>query len=101
MLFVVTAKPELCFRRKCIGKSTLHTLFDRVTGRIYEIVKKLQHENVTGIRDRKVLLEHLEQPLDIPLVRSSFQLKEFFERLDLDFKQVRCFCEIFSFTEVD
>src|SRR5690348_3647937 len=61
VLLVVTAQTQFCFEWHGIGQSTLHTLFDGVTGRINKVVEKLQYENVPRISDREIFFEHPEQ----------------------------------------
>src|SRR6476620_11742418 len=101
MLFIVTAQAKLGFQGNSIGQSTLHTLFDGVTGRVNKIIKKLQYENVTGVRDREVFLEHTEQTLYVSFVRSGFELEKLFEGLNLNRKEIRRIGNISNFAEVD
>src|SRR5512143_834652 len=68
VFLIITAKTKFGFERNRIGQSSFHTLFDSVTWRVNKIIKELQHENVTSIRDRKVFFEHPEQTFNIPLV---------------------------------
>src|SRR5687767_8509387 len=71
MLLIVTAQTKFGFQGNSIGQSPFHTLFDRVTWRIDEIVKEFQYENVPRICDREIFFEHPEQTFNIPFVRSG------------------------------
>src|SRR5664279_5458365 len=79
MLFIVTAQAQFGFQRNCVSQTTLHTLFNGVTGRIDEVVQEFQHENVPRIGDREIFLEHFEQAFYITLVRCGFQLEKLFK----------------------
>src|SRR4051812_2388366 len=63
VLFIVTTKAKLGFKRNSISQSPLHTLFNRITWGINKIVQKFQYEDVTCVGNRKVLLKHTEQTL--------------------------------------
>src|SRR5438270_14031355 len=60
MLFIITAKTELCFKRNRISKSSFNTLFYGVSRRVDKIIEEFQHENIPGISDRKILFENTE-----------------------------------------
>src|SRR5258705_12853762 len=100
MFLIITAKTKLCFERNSISQTSFHTLFDGITGRVDKIIKEFQHENVAGIRDRKIFFEHPEQTFNISFIRGCFQLEKFFKGLNLDVEQVRGVCEMFDFTEI-
>jgi hypothetical protein len=100
VLLVVTAQAQFGFEGNGIGEPALHTLFDGIAGRIDEIVQELQYENVAGVRDRKVLLEHLEETLVVAFIGGGFQLEIVLERLDLDLQEVGCFCEVFNLAKI-
>src|SRR4030095_5701732 len=89
VFLIITAQTKFGFERNSISQSSFHTLFDGITGRIDKIIKELQHENVAGIRDRKIFFEHSEQTFNVSFIRSCFQLEKIFERCDLDVEQVR------------
>src|SRR5450432_3599473 len=101
VLFVIATEAEFRFQRNGISEPAFHTFFNSITGRINEIIKEFQHENVPGIGDRKILLKHFEQAFNISLVRRGFQLEKFFKRLDLYFEKVRCFRKVFNLAEID
>jgi hypothetical protein len=100
MFLVVTAQAQFGLEWNGIGKSSFHTLINRVAGWIDEIIKELQHEDVAGIVDGKILFEYLEEALIVTLVRRGFQLEEILEGLDLDLKKIRSFCQMLYFTEM-
>src|SRR6476660_3507292 len=100
MLLIITAQTKLGLQGHRIRKTAFHTLFNRVTWRIDEIIQKLKHENVTGVRNRKVLLKYTEQSFNVSLVRSSFQLKEFLKGLNLNSQKIGCFGDVSNLTEV-
>ena len=84
MLLIVTTQAQLGLERNGIGKATLHTLFDGVTGRINKIIKELQHEDVPCIIDGEILLENLEETFVVTLIRRGLKLEIILERLDLN-----------------
>ena len=84
MLLIVTAQAQFCLEGNSIGKTSLHTLFDGVAGRVNEIIKELQHEDIPCIIDGEVLLENLEKTFVVTLIRRGLKLKIILERLDLN-----------------
>jgi hypothetical protein len=69
MLFIITAQAQLGLQGNCIGKTTLHTLGNGVTGWINKIIEELKYEDVAGIADGKILLEHPEETFVVSLIR--------------------------------
>ena len=59
MVGVGAIELQLRLEGDVIGKALLQTLFDRVTGRVDIIVKKLKNEVVAGIGDWEILGKHL------------------------------------------
>src|SRR5664280_1906188 len=72
MFFIVTTKTQLSFERNCISKTSFNTFFDCITWRIYKIIQKFQHENITGIRNWKIFLKYTKQTLNITFIGCSF-----------------------------
>src|SRR3954470_23867867 len=101
MLFIITTESQFCLQRYGICQSAFHTLFNRVTERIDEVVKELQHENVPRIRDGEIFLEYLEQAFYITLVWCCFKLEKLLKRLDLYFEKIGCFSKVFNLTEIN
>ena len=91
MLGISARKAEFCLQRNIVGKSSFKTLFDRILGRINEIVDELELVIVPRVFDREYLLEHLEKAFVLPVLRCRLQLEEILERFQLNFQKVRIF----------
>ena len=91
VLGVVARQFQFGFQRNTVGQTTLDALLDGVAGRIDEIVKKLEGEIITGIRNREVLLEDPEESLVQTIVGIGLYLEEILERFQLNIQEVRIF----------
>ena len=80
---------QLRLQRHTVRQATLDAFFDAVTWRVDEVVQEFENELVPRIGDRKVLVEHLEESLGIPVLRLGFQLEKLAERAKLDVEKVR------------
>jgi hypothetical protein len=91
VILIGTLKAKFCLQRDIVGKPALKAFFDRVLGRVDEIVYKIESIAVSGVLDRKNLLKNLVQTFSLAAVRSSLQLEEVTERLQLNLQKVRVF----------
>jgi hypothetical protein len=83
------------------SKSSLHTLFHTVSGRIYEIIQEFELENTSGVRNRKVFFENLVQTFVHSIFGSCLQLKKLLKGFELNLQKIRVFGGEFSFPETD
>ena len=67
---------KFCLQRYAVGETTLDTLVDRVTWRVYEVIKELENEVVPRIRDWEVLVEYFEETFLLAVVRRGFKLEK-------------------------
>ena len=88
---VAAGKAEFCLQRHVVGVASFKTFFDRILWRLDEIVNELELVVVSCVFDREYFLEHLKKTLVSPVLRSSVELEEVLERLQLHFKKVRVF----------
>jgi hypothetical protein len=101
VLGIRAIKLQFSLQRNAVGQSALNTFFDGITGRIYEIIEKLQNEIIAGVGDRKVLTENLVQPFLSTVIGCGFQLEEVAERLQLYFEKIRILDPVFALTEIN
>ncbi len=76
VLVVRTIKFQLGLQRDAVCQPAFQTLLDRVTRRVDIIIDELQNEIVPGVRDGKILLEHLVQPLVLTILGRSVHLEK-------------------------
>ena len=98
---VCTIQLHLGFQGHAIGKPTLKTFLYSITRRINEIIQKLKHEVVAGIRYGKVFGEHLVQTIILALLGWSIQLQEVFEGLQLHVEKIRIGIRIMHAGEIN
>jgi hypothetical protein len=88
---VGAGQAELGLQRNVVCETSIKTLFDRILGRIDEIVDKIEPVIVSGVFNRKNFLENLIESFVFPAVRGGLELEEVFERLQLDLQKVGVF----------
>ena len=89
VLGIGAGKAEFGLKGDVIRQTPFKTFFDRILGRIDEIVDELQLVVVSCVFDRENLLEDLVQSLVLAVLGSGLELEEVLERLQLHLEQVR------------
>ena len=89
VFWVGAIKLELGLQWNTVGQTTLNALCNAVSRWVDEIVKEFQHELVSRVRDREILIEHLKKALCIAVLRLGFKLEELAEGPELDVEKIR------------
>ena len=89
------------FKRYAVCESAFYTLLYRVTGRIDEIVNKLQYKLVSCVCDREIFRECLVKSLVFSFVRFCFELEKILERFYLYVKKIGVRHRIFYRSKTD
>ena len=70
---------ELGFQWDTVCKAAFNALFYAVTGRVDEIIQKLQYKVVPRIRNRKILREYFVKTFIDTILRVGLQLEKILE----------------------
>ena len=70
------------------GESTLDALHFRVARGIHKVVEELQHELVSAVRNRKVLVKCFKKAFNTAVFRLGINLEKIAEGLDLDVQKI-------------
>ena len=101
MVGVVAAQLQLCLLGHAVGEVALQTLLNSITGRVNEVVEKLQIKVVASVVNREVLREDLVQTIVLPQFGRSIELEEVLKRLQLHFQKVRISQRAFYGSEIN
>ena len=89
VLRVGAVQLQLGLQRHAVSQTALDALRDAVSGWIDEVVQEFQYKLVPGVRDGKVLVEHLEQALRVAVLGLGLKLEELAEGPQLNVKKIR------------
>ena len=99
MFRVCTVEFEFRLERNAVSQTSVKAFFNRITGRIDEVVDELQHEVVACVRYWKYLLEHLEQTFATTVFSGGVELEEILEGFELHLQKIGIVKECFGSCE--